>query len=99
MFQNKKILMICKETFSYPLYFFAKDLIKQNSMASYFFNPAECCFNKTILNQNTYYKHRDLENLEVYDSVSITKLFTDNINNPPVDLNYINYIEDNYTNF
>lgn len=99
MIQNKRILMICKETFSYPLYFLAKDLNKQNSIASYFFNPAECCFNKTILNQNTYYKHRDLENLEVYDSKSITQLFTDNINNPPVDLDYINYIEHNYTNF
>jgi hypothetical protein len=99
MFINKKILMMCKETFSYPLYFLAKDLRKDNSIASYFFNPSEVSYNRSLLNSSTFYKFKELDNIEVFDSVDITKLFTKNINNPKVDMDYIKMVEDNYTNF
>jgi hypothetical protein len=99
MLKNKKILLLCKETFSYPLYFLAKDLIKENSVASYFFNPAESSYNKCDLNRNTYYKHKELEGLEVFDTNEITEHFTKNIKTPKVDMNYIHFIEEEYTHF
>jgi len=99
MFKNKRILLICKETYSYPLYYLAKDWGDNNVVASYFFNPAECMFNKSILNENTYYKHIELNNLKVFDSKEIVQIFTKNIKNPKVDMDYINHIEEKYTHF
>jgi hypothetical protein len=99
MLKNKKILMICKETFSYPLYYLAKGWRDENKVASYFFNPAECMFNSSTLNSTTYYKHKELEKLEVFDVKDIVELFTENLNNPKLDMDYIKMIESKYTNF
>lgn len=99
MLNKKRILLICKETYSYPLYFLAKKLRNNNKVASYFFNPSECMYNECLLNANTYYKYKKLKNVKMYDTKDIAKLFTENINNPPVDFDYIEYIENNYTHY
>jgi hypothetical protein len=99
MFKNKKILMMCKETFSYPLYFLAKDMRDENTVAAYFFNPSEVTYNKSILNATTFYKFKGLEKIKVFDSTDITQLFLENVNDPKVDMGYIKNIEDKYTSF
>ena len=99
MFKNKRILMICKETFSYPLYFIAKDLRNDNKVGSYFFNPCEVSYNKSLLNSSTFYKFKELDDVQVFDSKDITELFTENINNPKLDMDYVKMIEHKYTNF
>ena len=40
-FVDKKILVLCKETYSYPLYFLAQKWMKNNRVSAFFFNPCE----------------------------------------------------------
>jgi hypothetical protein len=99
MFKNMRILLVCKETFSYPLYHLAKKWREENTVASYFFSPAECMFNQCLLNMNTYHKHNKLENVKIYDSRDIVEHFSDNIVNPDIDYKYLEYIENKYTHY
>ncbi len=98
-FQNKKILILCKESYSYPLQFLASKWKETNDVAAYFFMPAECVYNKSYLNEITYYKFKELENIDVYDVINIANKFTENLDSPPIDFEYIKHIEDTYTNF
>ena len=98
-FSNKKILFLCKETYSYPLYFLASKLQYKNEVAAFFFMPAECVYNKSYLNANTYYKFMELDNVKIFDVRDISDRFTNNIDNPIIDYEYMDYIEENYTHF
>lgn len=99
MLNKKRILLICKEAYSYPLYFLAKKWRNHNKVASYFFNSSESMYNECLYNANTYYKYKKLKNIKIYNTKDVAKLFTENINNPPVDFDYIEYIENNYTHY
>lgn len=97
MLKNKKILLICKETYSYPFYFLAKELLKDNLVASYFFNPPESVYKKCLFNENTYFKHKEIQNLIVYDNNDILEIFSKHIKNPPIDWKFLEDVEKTYT--
>lgn len=98
-FEGKKILFLCKESYSYPLYFLAEKWRETNTVASYFFMPAECVYKKTLLNEITYFKFKELNNLEIFDVTDIAAKFTDNIKKPTINYKYMEEIEENYTHF
>lgn len=97
-FKNKKILLVCKESFSYPLYFLGNRWRDYNEIAAFFFNPVECVFRKCYLNDTTYYWFKD-NGYKVYDSYQIAleyeKLRSDVIDDP----NYVEMIEKEYTHY
>ena len=97
MLKNKKILLISRESFSFPFYFLAKDLLKDNKIASYFINPMESVFNKSLMNENTYYKHKEIESIEIFDNSDIAMEYTQNITKPPIDWEFVKQIELHYT--
>jgi len=67
--ENKKILVVCKETYSYPLYFLTKKWLKSgNEVAGFFFNPCETKYEKCLLNDITYYAFKKLENIKLFTS-------------------------------
>lgn len=100
-FTKKRILLLCKETFSYPLYFLANRWKEENTVAAYFFMPPECMYNQCILNQYTYYAFKKCKNIRVYDSKEICKKFTENrrTKNFQYDKKKLHEIEEKYTHF
>ncbi|GAU77782.1 hypothetical protein [Fusibacter sp. 3D3] len=98
-FKNKRILLLCKETYSYPLYFLAEKWKEDNTVAAFFFMPAECMYNKCYLNESTYYRFLDMKNIDLYDVKDIARTFSDNMNSPKVDKNYMSYVEKTYCHF
>lgn len=77
-FENKRILVLCKETFSYPLYFLVQKWIKKgNEVAAFFFNPCESMYAPCILNDTTYYAFLKIEGLKIYTSNKIAEEFVE----------------------
>lgn len=95
---NRRVLLVCKESYSIPFYFLAKNLIsKNNDVASYFFNPIETGYDECLMNTNTYFAHKNISNLKVYDNNDILELFTENLDNPPIDYEFLESINKNFT--
>lgn len=103
VFQNKRILFVCRETYSKPLYFVARDYLKAgNEVAAFFIMSSECSYNKCYYNENTYYRFKDeLPGLKLYDVRDICDEYTKrlNVSEPAADLAYLNEIEKTYTHF
>jgi len=99
MFKNKKILLICKETFTYPLFFAARKWRGSNTVASFFINPLETVYHKSMINKNTYYQFLKLDNVKIFDTNDITEIFTKNIQSPPIDKEFIENVEKKYTHY
>lgn len=99
MFSGKKILLVCKETYSYPLYFLAQKWTKNNQVAAFFFNPCESMYNKCYLNDSTYYAFKDLKSIKIYNSDEIAKKFTDILTSEIIDNEYLKEVEEKYTHF
>lgn len=97
MFDRLNILMVCKESYSYPMYYLARILKKNNRVAAYFVEPVETKTRECIYNKYTYYKFVKEADIEVYDCNNIADEFTKNINSPLVTDDEINYLERNYT--
>lgn len=101
MFTGKKILLVCKETYSWPMILMAEKLYKNNDIALFFGTPSECTFNEFELGyKSTYYyakKHSD--KWKIYDVRDITLQFTENAKHPTVDYEYLDYLEENYTHY
>lgn len=96
---RNKILLICKESYSFPFYFVAKDLLNNNlKVGSYFFNSIETKYEECLMNTNTYWAHKKIENLVVYDNNKILDSFTKNLTNPPIDFNFLESVQKEYTN-
>ena len=58
--QNKRILFVCRETYSKPLWFVARDYLQQgNEVAAFYIMSSECSYNKCYYNQNTYYRFKE----------------------------------------
>lgn len=98
-FINKKILLLGKETYSYPLYFLAKKWRHNNQVAAFFFMSAETRYSECLLNTTTYYRYKRLQGIKVYDVRGIADEFTRNLNAPKIESKYIKEIEKNYTYF
>jgi len=99
--ENKKILVVCKETYSYPLYFLTKKWLKSgNEVAGFFFNPCETKYEKCLLNDITYYAFKKLENIKLFTSDRIADEFTKMLSNKEIcDLTFLAQIESKYTHF
>ena len=60
MITGKNILFLCKESFSFPIYFAAELFNKsENNVGALFVNPIESYYNKSEFNGNTYYKFKE----------------------------------------
>jgi hypothetical protein len=59
MIKNKKILLLCKETFSYPMYFLGKKLEKNNNDVHYFFVNSSDVIQKSNFNKYTFFYFKE----------------------------------------
>ncbi len=73
--KNKKILMICRETYCKPLWFLAESLKEDNEVAAFFIMSSECSFNKCYYNEHTYYQFKKLPGISVFDVKDICDEF------------------------
>lgn len=98
MIHNKKILLVCKESFSFPLFFLAKKLIAQgNEVSAFFIHPEESYYNKCHYNENTYYNFKEnLPQIKLYGLKEFCEIFN---NKFEIDYNYLESIENKYTHF
>ena len=74
-FKGKKILFVCKESYSFPLYYLAQKWKNDNEVSAFFFNAIEAKFAKCKFNEQTYYRWKAIENIKIYDSVKIADIF------------------------
>uniref|UniRef100_UPI00404A247E hypothetical protein n=1 Tax=Flavobacterium sp. TaxID=239 RepID=UPI00404A247E len=98
MIKNKNVLLVCRESFSFPLFFIAKKLISQGNLVSVFFpHPEESYYNKCAYNEYTFYNFKEnLPEVKIYDLINFCKSFNDNLN---IDYQYLNLIEQKFTHF
>ena len=99
-FNNKRILVVCKETYSYPLYFLTNKWVKNNQVAAFFFNPCETKYAKCILNEITYFAYKELDGVSLYTSDKIADEFTSMLNCEEVcDQDFLDKMENEYTHY
>lgn len=101
-FKNKKILFVCRETYSMPLWFLARELKTDNEVAAFYIMSTECSYNKCYYNENTYYKFKEeLPDVKLYDVRDICGQYTAGLKQKesPVDIHYLEQIEAEYTHF
>lgn len=97
---EKKILFLCKESFSFPLYFVAKKLMANNHVGALFVNPIESYYNKCTFNENTFYKFKDLiDGDNLYDMVDLVEEFNKRCDNESINYKYLEKIELDYSHF
>ena len=95
MFKNKRILFLCKETFSFPLYFLAKKLLQNNTVGAFFVNPVESYLYKSQFNENTYFRWKELINRDnFYSMKDLVGEFNKKCDYDKVDYEYLTLIED-----
>ena len=101
MIQNKKVLLICKESFSFPLGFIAKDLIKSgNSVGAFFINPIESYQNKSLFNENTFYHFKEnLKQVNLFGLQDLCLKFDESLSNRTINMSKLYEIEKEYTHF
>lgn len=99
MIEHKRILILAKETFSYPLYFLSQRWMENNEVACFYFMAPECKYAECLLNTTTYYAFGRLKNVKMYDVCDIADEFTRNVNHPVVDYDYLERLEEEYTHF
>ncbi len=78
VFQNKKILFICRETYSKPLWFLARDLSKNNKVGAFYIMSSESRFAKCYYNEHTIWEFREnLPECKLYDVSDICDKFVE----------------------
>ncbi len=99
---GKRILFVCRETYSKPLWFLARDLKETNEVAAFYIMSAECTYNKCYYNEHTIYEWREkLPDVKLYDVAGICDLFVKGIRGggDPSDASYLEMLEREYTHF
>lgn len=97
MLKYKRILFMCKETYSYPLYYIAEKWKKYNTVGAFFFGAHETKYNKCLFNDTTYYNFKSDPDIKLFTSDRIADIFTRHINDTPIDYEYLKKIEEKYT--
>ena len=65
---NKRILFVCRETYSKPLWFLARDLSETNEVAAFYIMSSESTYNKCYYNEHTIFEFREkLPKVKLYD--------------------------------
>jgi hypothetical protein len=96
--KNKKILFVCCETFSVPLYFIAEKYKAHNEIGFVFVSVSESLYNKTIDNSHTIYKFiDDFPEAKHYNIKDIIEEFIKKSHN--FDESYLEFIESKYSNY
>ena len=99
---GKRILFVCRETYSKPLWFLARDLKKTNEVAAFYIMSAECSYNKCYYNEHTIFEWREkLPDVKLYDVAEICDRFVEGIQGggDPSDQDYLDMLEREYTHF
>ena len=99
---GKRILFVCRETYSKPLWFLARDLKKTNEVAAFYIMSAECTYNKCYYNEHTIFEWREkLPDVKLYDVAEICDRFVEGIQGggDPSDQDYLDMLEREYTHF
>ncbi|MCR4908065.1 MAG: hypothetical protein K5985_04480 [Lachnospiraceae bacterium] len=102
VFHNKRILFVCRETYSKPLFFLARDLKEDNEVAAFYIMSSESKYAKCYYNEHTIFEFREnLPDVKLYDVSDICDKFTEGFRNSkaPADLDYLKRIEEEYTHF
>ncbi len=99
---GKRILFVCRETYSKPLWFLARDLKDTNEVAAFYIMSAECTYNKCYYNEHTIYEWREkLPDVKLYDVADICDEFVEGFKRTaePFDPVYLDMLEREYTHF
>jgi hypothetical protein len=101
MIKNKRVLLICKESFSFPLAFIAQDLLNlENNVGVFFINPEESYQNKSLFNENTFYHFKEnLKQVKLFGLQDLCREFNDSLSNPIINMSKLSEIEQEYTHF
>ncbi|MCR5773742.1 MAG: hypothetical protein K6G42_01530 [Lachnospiraceae bacterium] len=99
---GKRILFVCRETYSKPLWFLARDLKATNEVAAFYIMSSECTYNKCYYNEHTIFEWREnLPDVKLYDVADICEQFVTGIkgSKDPSDPVYLEMLEREYTHF
>ena len=80
VFKGKRILFVCRETYGKPLWFLARDLMKDNEVAAFYIMSSESRFNKCYYNEHTIFEFKEhLPECRLYDVSDICDEFVEGI--------------------
>ena len=80
VFKEKRILFVCRETYGKPLWFLARDLMKDNEVAAFYIMSSESRFNKCYYNEHTIFEFKEhLPECRLYDVSDICDEFVEGI--------------------
>ena len=99
---GKRILFVCRETYSKPLWFLARELKNSCEVAAFYIMSSECTYNKCYYNEHTIFEWREnLPDVKLYDVSEICDQFVKGIKNnaDPSDPEYLIMLEEEYTHF
>ena len=102
LFVNKRILFVCRETYSKPLWFLARELKEENRVAAFFIMSSESKFNKCYYNEHTIYEFREnLPDCKLYDVSDICDEFVEGFerSDKPYDIKFMQEIEKEYCHY
>lgn len=100
MIKNKKVLIICRESYSFPLFFIAQKMLEQdNKVGAFFVYPEESSYRKCYYNENTYYAFKEkLSDVETFGLEDFCSDFTEITKNKiSPDLEFLEFIEEEFT--
>lgn len=105
-FKNKKILLICRETYSKPLWFVAERLKKDNEVAAFYIMSSESAYNKCYYNEHTIYEFKEHQpDVKLYDVKDMCDTFVAGMKEfkrtgrAPMDMEYLKKIDEEYTHY
>ena len=99
MIKNKTILILCKETTSFPMYFLGKEFEKNNNV-HYFFTLHTEALNNNSFNKDTFfYFKKNIKKENIHDTRELNLKFLKNRKNLNIDYNRLREIEKKYTHF
>ena len=102
LFVNKRILFVCRETYSKPLWFLARELKDTNTVGAFYIMSSESKFNKCYYNEHTIYEFREkLPDVKLYDVSDICDEFVAGFerSNAPQDMEFLEKIEKEYCRY
>ncbi len=80
LFNGKRILFVCRETYGKPLWFLARDLMEDNEVAAFYIMSSESRFNKCYYNEHTIFEFKEnLPGCRLYDVSDICDEFVERI--------------------
>jgi hypothetical protein len=100
MINNKRVLLICRESYSFPLFFIAQKMLEQNNIVGAFFiYPEESAYEKSYYNENTYYAFKEkLTNVDTFGLEDFcSELIHYKQNNIQPDFEFLKYIENEFS--